>query len=232
MTEVEPSSGSDAIVEVEFQVTDDQYPLVALPREAECRLVLEKLLPRDDGRQAQYFSVLGADPERILDVLGEAEHVESRLLVRYESGGLFEFVVTDDCPVCDLTKRGAVPISVTGTANAGTIVAEIFPDDDPAEVISTFLEEYSADLAAKRRKAEATPLVSERELRDTVIDRLTERQREVLFAAYDAGYYERPRQTTGTELAESMGISSATFQQHLRAAEHKLVAFLADHRTD
>lgn len=224
---------TEAVVEVEFRLTDDRHPLVGVPKTADCRIVMEKLLPRDEQRFAQYYSVVGADAQGVQETLGSFDDVESRLLVPYDSGGLFEVLVTPTCPVCDLARRGAVPTTVEGTTDGGTIVAEIFPaDDDPGELLSRFLEEYSAELAAKRRKVEATPLVSEREVRDTVLDRLTDRQREVLFAAFDAGYYERPRKTTGTELADELGITSATFQQHLRAAERKLVSLVAEYGSE
>jgi predicted DNA binding protein len=36
---------------------------------------------------------------------------------------------------------------------------------------------------------------------------------------YSAGLFEWPRQSTGQELAERLGISPPTFNQHLRAAE-------------
>lgn len=232
MSDTMEPSGSGAIVEVEFALSDDRYPLVALPQTEDCRLVMEKLLPREEGPHAQYYSVVGTDPDRALRRLEREDHVEARLLVRYGSGGLFELQIEDCCPVCYLAKRGAVPISVTGTADGGTIVVELFPEDDPGDVVSRFLDEYSADLVAKRRKDDGTPLVTERELRDSMVDRLTERQREVLFAAFEAGYYERPRQTTGAELADQLGITSTTFQQHIRAAERKLVSFLVDYRSE
>lgn len=229
MTDGASRDDPDAVVEVELRVTDDDWPLVALPRAEDCRLVLEKLLPRDGGLYAQYYSVIGTDPERVEESLDGAAPVESRLLVTYDRGGLFEFVVRSGCPVCELARRGAVPTTVEGTAEAGRIVAELFPAEcDPGEVVSWFLQEYSAELAAKRRRDDAAPLVSEREVHDTVLDRLTDRQREVLFEAHDAGYYERPRQTTGEELAGELGIAPATFQQHLRAAERKLVSLVAE----
>ncbi|MGM0606178.1 MAG: helix-turn-helix domain-containing protein [Halobacteriota archaeon] len=52
---------------------------------------------------------------------------------------------------------------------------------------------------------------------------LTDRQRELLLAAADAGYYDTPRETTLTEVAESMDISKATCSNVLHRAEGKLV---------
>jgi hypothetical protein len=53
---------------------------------------------------------------------------------------------------------------------------------------------------------------------------LTERQQEVLRAAYLAGFFDRPRETTGDEIAGMLDISSSTFHQHLRVALAKTLA--------
>jgi predicted DNA binding protein len=51
---------------------------------------------------------------------------------------------------------------------------------------------------------------------------MTDRQREVLRHALDVGYFERPRGTTATELADHFGVARATVSQHLRAAQRKV----------
>ncbi|WP_254536277.1 helix-turn-helix domain-containing protein [Halomarina litorea] len=53
---------------------------------------------------------------------------------------------------------------------------------------------------------------------------LTERQREVVEHAFDRGYFEWPRRANCDELAEDLGVSRATFLEHLRKAEAKLLA--------
>lgn len=52
---------------------------------------------------------------------------------------------------------------------------------------------------------------------------LTERQREAFEFAHDRGYYEWPRDVSGQELAAEWGVSKATFLEHLRKAEAKLL---------
>lgn len=54
-------------------------------------------------------------------------------------------------------------------------------------------------------------------------DTLSERQREAFELAHDRGYYEWPRNVSGTELAAETGVSKATFLEHLRKAEAKLL---------
>nr|WJK63047.1 helix-turn-helix domain-containing protein [Halobacterium salinarum] len=44
----------------------------------------------------------------------------------------------------------------------------------------------------------------------------------MLRAAVDAGYYERPRETTTAALADRFDIARSTLEEHLRRAEGKL----------
>ena len=58
------------------------------------------------------------------------------------------------------------------------------------------------------------------------LNRLTEKQREVLMAAYKLGYYEIPRKITSEELAKELGIVDSTLVEHLRKAEQRLMTQL------
>ena len=59
-------------------------------------------------------------------------------------------------------------------------------------------------------------------------EELTERQRASLKAAYEAGYFASPRQSTAAEIADSMDVTAPTFSYHLRAAQAKLLAACFD----
>lgn len=54
-------------------------------------------------------------------------------------------------------------------------------------------------------------------------EQLSERQREIFEFARREGYYTWPRETSASGLADEMGISKATFLEHLRKAEAKLL---------
>lgn len=45
---------------------------------------------------------------------------------------------------------------------------------------------------------------------------LTPKQRDALLAAYEAGYYESPRETTASELAAEFGVSQQAFSERLQ----------------
>ncbi|WP_313696321.1 helix-turn-helix domain-containing protein [Halorarum halobium] len=57
---------------------------------------------------------------------------------------------------------------------------------------------------------------------------LTDRQSAVLRYAADNGYYEIPRAVTTAEIADAVGVTRRTAEEHLRRAENKLVDSLVD----
>lgn len=63
---------------------------------------------------------------------------------------------------------------------------------------------------------------------DGILESLTDRQREVPEAAYLAGYFSWPRDSTANEVAESLDLASATLHGHLRKAEEEILTTLFD----
>lgn len=69
----------------------------------------------------------------------------------------------------------------------------------------------------------------ERVTPDSVVDRLSARQREAIETGLDLGYYDRPREATTEDVAEQLGCATATAVEHLRKAESTVLrALLAD----
>lgn len=227
MNDSEQYDPSGSVEELTFELSDPAYPFVDVSVAESCRVELQTVLPREDGRYAELFTVVGASPTRVVELVEAHEQVDPTTLARREDGGVFEFVVSGTCPVYHLATLGAVPRTVRGTDGEGRIVVEVLPGYDVSEVTAEFLDEHaSAELVSKRERPRPAPLFTDRELDQALDERLTDRQREVLRTAYEEGYYERPRGKTGEELAADMGISSATFSQHVRAAERNLLAIL------
>jgi predicted DNA binding protein len=52
---------------------------------------------------------------------------------------------------------------------------------------------------------------------------ITDRQREVVIAAVESGYYQEPRGATVADVAASLGCAPSTAAEHLRKAESKLM---------
>lgn len=229
MSEHVRRTSDSSVFEVEFTIEDTAYPFVGASESEGCRFALAEMTPRRNGKYAEFFTVSGADPERILELAGSHDTAEVSLLREHEDGGLFEFLVDGGCPAFSLAELGALPREILSVNGTGRIVAEIPPQRDASAVVEAFLDEIpGAELASKREKDSITPLLRESRFQELLHTRLTDRQREVLQAAYEAGYYEWPRGCTGTDIAETLGITSATFSEHIHAAERKLISVLFD----
>jgi len=228
MSETATGPQTDPVVEVEFRIDDPAYPFVGVSGREGCQVELAKMLPRPEG-YAEVFNVTGTAPSRVAALDTEYERVDVAVLAEYDRGGLFEFVVSGDCPAYDLAEFGALPQTVRGVDGTGQIVAEIPPQYDASTVVETFLDSHpDADLATKRQRESVTPLFTRSAFRQVLHTCLTDRQREVIETAFEAGYYNWPRECTGEDVAAELDITSATFSEHIHAAERKLLTVLFD----
>lgn len=233
MSEMTTRAQTDPVVEVEFRLRSEAYPFVSVSAAEACTLKLAKMLPRPGGRYAEFFDVRGADPDRIATHASDHDTVEVSLLTEHERGARFEFTVGGDCPAYSLAELGALPRAVEGEEGMGRIVAEVPPEYDSPAIVETFLDEYDdADLVRKREKETLAPRFTELPFQRVLQSTLTDRQREVIAAAFEAGYYDWPRKRTGVDIADELGISSATFSEHVHAAERKLLSVMFDGEFD
>jgi hypothetical protein len=58
---------------------------------------------------------------------------------------------------------------------------------------------------------------------DSILQKLTEKQRRILSLAYESGYYDLPRRIGSEELARKSDIVKSTLLEHLRKAENRLI---------
>ena len=61
---------------------------------------------------------------------------------------------------------------------------------------------------------------------DEVAALLTDRQRDILETAVELGYYEVPRETTHTDIADELGVATGTVTEHLQKVESKVLSQL------
>ncbi|SDK67232.1 PAS domain S-box protein [Natronorubrum texcoconense] len=87
---------------------------------------------------------------------------------------------------------------------------------------------FSVSMIARREQATADRSTIDASARNSLLEQLTDRQREVVQTAYHGGFFEWPRQTNGEEIADSLDISSPAFHKHVRAVEQKLFRTLFD----
>ncbi len=121
-----------------------------------------------------------------------------------------------------LLDHGVVPHSATAEDGRLVLVAHAPPETELRPLVDE-LGTISPSVELVGRREVDRPVRSVRHRQETFVERLTDRQLNALRAAYLAGYFEWPRDTTAEELAGTMGVSSSTFHFHLRRGLQKLL---------
>ncbi|ELY81464.1 PAS sensor protein [Natrinema pellirubrum DSM 15624] len=218
---------ADRVTELEVVCRDETEPLSSLAGRLERRIDVRAVIPRSTDGSTVYCSISDGDSDAIRDRVATATAVESVTVVG------------------DGDDRTALEIVFAAPTVAGTIAAHggvlrsLEPVDDRTRLTIELGEpvEVRAFVRALERRHPGTELIARRTRErppraagaiDDLAERLSERQRRTLEAAYHGGFFEWPRDHTGEEIADSLGISQPTFSRHLRLAQRKLFALLFD----
>ena len=211
----------DTVLELTYRVEDD--PLVAAAGRADCRIEVVGSVDVDEG-VLQYLRVFDGEPGTLLDaVRREGGAVDGRVVASEGTSGVVELTTPGGFESA-LLDVGARLQSVAVTPTELLVTVEAPTDADPRtirEAIAT--RAADAELTARHERTGPPPSSTDD---PTMTDSLTDRQREVLRAAYLAGYYAWPRDTTAEQLSETLGIASPTLHQHLRRAQRNLLGAL------
>ena len=216
----------DEVTELELRI-EDVFETRDVDAEAECgRAVFESILPVGDGRYVAYGSAC-EDGIELLDAMQEG-------LAHYRELDFRERRADDDRFVLQMYEP---PLTTLTTSPGGRIEEATIQDGAllatvslPSDVdVRAFVERVSeaypgVEVLAQRRVRR--PGVRVDTFQAVLDEELTERQRVALEAAYVAGFFEWPRETNGKELAASLDVTPATFHQHLREAERRVITAL------
>ena len=215
----------DRAVELVFQSEELAAPFEDVLAENDASITLDRTLLLEDENAVQYYTVSGADPDAFEAAIEKAPAVASVRRISEVGAPRFEVQVAGEPPAEAFASHGGNLQHIRYEGAAARIVAEFPERVDVGRVVDAVRTEYpDLELVAKNtRDRQEEPLDT---LRSTLESELTDRQRATLEAAVYAGYFEWPRESSGEEIAESLGITSSTFHQHLRTAERKLLSAL------
>lgn len=227
-----PVDRSGEVTELEFDVSDPSYFFVGLSSAQACRVRLEEMIRRSDGTLVEFFTARDCPTDAVRERAGETATIDSaRIIAERQYGITFRITLSGRCVVETIEGAGAIPRSITATDGAGCVTARVPQCVDVGDVVDSVLHRHpSLTLVARRRRDVSTPVFTHWGAREQIRTRLTDRQWEVLRTAYRKGYFRRPREHTGEEVADALGISSTTFSQHLRAALRNLLSVAVEER--
>jgi DNA-binding CsgD family transcriptional regulator len=157
---------------------------------------------------------------------GDCDQAEFRQVFDYGSRQVYEFERENPEPcVCERIEETVGPVTdVRAVDGALHVTVHAAAVDSLRDVVAELRTETGGVrieyLVRSRTESNDSRLVP------VDLERLTARQREVLERAYELGYFEYPRDANAAEVAESLGIGSSTFVEHLNTAQSKLLSDL------
>ncbi|MFC7133203.1 MULTISPECIES: PAS domain S-box protein [Salinibaculum] len=217
---------TDTVRELEFQLADADSVFVDTAETLGCELELDGSVASGQ-RWVLYFEVDGASVDDVVATVAEDQRVErARDISMTDGEGHVEITVTDSSLIHTITRAGCSLRTATVSPDDMRFIVDAPVNADIREIVDHIQSEHpSVDFIAQRDRDQEVSTVSRP---DGVLGELTDRQREVLEAAYRSGYFAWPRKSTGEEVAESLDVTSATLHGHLRKAEGVILSTLFD----
>jgi PAS domain S-box-containing protein len=216
---------SDDVIEIEFEI-QNVFEAVGIDASKSGTITLDRTISAggddyivygtaDEDGMATVRAVVEAVPHwESVEVLGEGDDVTR-----------FEVRLTEPPVVTRVAAQNGRVQSARIENGDYRITVHLPHGADVRRLVDGVQETYAgAEVIAQRQTTQRER--TSRGLNTAVLDELTERQRAALEAAYFAGFFEWPRESTGEEVAESLDIAAATFHQHMRAGERKLLTAL------
>lgn len=214
---------ADRVEAVTLRLWSPDHFFCSLSAETPAVLRSEGITSADDATHLDYVTVRGLDATTVVDRARASPAVERvRQVCEHDGVTLFEFRFDGPSVVVTLAERGATLAELTAADGVATAVALVPPPVDVRTVVDGLDAAFDEVELVGRRSVER-PVRTLPEFRASLDEQFTGRQRKVLEAAYYAGYFDWPRDSTAEELADAMGIASSTLHRHLRKALGKLL---------
>jgi CheY-like chemotaxis protein len=214
------------VVELELGVRRPDHFLHRAALVLDAAFSVEGVVAQRDGSYVMDVSVEGASAEAAFaELSGMDEVAEARVLT---GEGLLALALSDPPELrSTLAEHGATLSSLDVHGADATAVAQLPNTTAVRAVVEAVRDIGDTALHAKRsrrrRAADGGGVFG---------SGLTERQRDALETAYDSGYFDWPRSSTGEQVASRMDIAPPTLQEHLRTAQSKLLTSFFEDRAE
>jgi predicted DNA binding protein len=158
------------------------------------------------------IEITGPTTESVVAAMQSEDDVtDIEVLQQGDDEALVQFETSN--PLLLLPARGSsVPLEMPFDIRDGEVTWEVTAPTDQLSELGVQLEEFGIPFSVEYIHQETD--------RERLV---TDRQREVVEAAVEAGYYDTPRQCSLTELAEQIDIAKSTCSNTLHRAEEAII---------
>ncbi|ELZ84801.1 bacterio-opsin activator-like protein [Haloferax elongans ATCC BAA-1513] len=214
---------ADTVTRLRFQCTDDGSVLVRVSDALGCTVALRGVAPIADRSLLCFLAVSGVKTDRAFDELDAAPEISNVRLVRDRGEeSVLEIVLSGESLLSAVTARDGTVSEFVAEDGTASFVVSLSNEIPLRTVIAELTDAYPDTELRSKREVERDPQHAT-DFRESVEGRLTDKQHSALRAAFLAGYFEWPRESTAEDLADSLDVSSPTLHQHLRTAQQKLL---------
>lgn len=202
----------------EFTVPAEQFVLYeTLCEVPEMIVEIERVIAHEPDRLMPYFWTSNGDNQKFEAAAENDPSVEGLTKLDELDGAVLyraNWVQGVEAVVHAYTKTGAVLIDATGRNDQWELQLRFDTEDDVIR-FKSYLDESDLSMDLDRLYQPSRPTSES-------LSTLTETQRETIRAGLRSGYYEIPRETKPSELAEEFGISPQALSKRFRRAHRAL----------
>lgn len=202
----------------EFTVPAEQFVLYeTLCEVPEMIVEIERVIAHEPDRLMPYFWTSNGDNQKFEAAAENDPSVEGLTKLDELDGAVLyraNWVQGVEAVVHAYTKTGAVLIDATGRNDQWELQLRFDTEDDVIR-FKSYLDESDLSMDLDRLYQPSRPTSES-------LSTLTETQRETIRAGLQSGYYEIPRETKPSELAEEFGISPQALSKRFRRAHRAL----------
>ncbi|MFC7133276.1 MULTISPECIES: PAS domain-containing protein [Salinibaculum] len=226
---------TDRVAELTFESTDSASFFVSASEELGCTIDIMETIPASDEMLVHYASVQDASLDALSDIAENAEWAAQLRQISHTEdppGGEVEIGLHRRSLAQTLLTEGAVVTTDTVTDGRAEVVCEVPLGHDISSLVTRVQDSFPETTLVSKREytpsAKSNAHAVGRALGDIFETELTDRQQQVLRAAMYSGYFQSPRQSTATEIAEALSLTQSTVSYHLRKAQQTLFERLFD----
>ncbi|WP_136717071.1 bacterio-opsin activator domain-containing protein [Halorientalis salina] len=220
--------------ELDFELSDLDCFLYRFARDADCTLRFDGVVPDPAGENRVRVTVEDAPgaAERFRERVANSSAVtDLEQLSEGARGATFSLQLTEPFIGSVLAAHGLSLRGMQATERAASVTVGVPAVIESQRAVAIVTDRYPGATMIAKRSTPGRDAVDDQRV-GQLFDRLTDRQRETLERAYRGGYFDSPKGQTGEELAESLGIASSTFHDHLNRAQREVFEALFEDATD
>ncbi len=211
-------------IRVDVEIPASGYcPLTQLADEREMTVQLESksVDPENPTHVTEEFRITGEAAQSNIADSDNQKTFDDDTTTVYR----FSRALNGDCP-CECIESHGVPVIDTRAQGECLYLTFHVTDHGQLQDVIESIRDRFPDAKVRRLLQAEAP--SSESLVCFNKATLTSRQLEVLQTAHEQGYFQHPRGANAGEVAESLDITTATFVQHLTAAQQKILDSILD----